>query len=69
MNKANMRSVVSLITIGGFFAAYFIDPSEIFAGAIVASFTQAVSYFLGSSQGASENRETLNKLHDKKENL
>ena len=66
MTRANMRGVVSLITIAGFFVAFFLNPENgIFAGAIVAAFTQAVSYYLGSSQGAQENRDVLNSLHGK----
>ena len=63
MNRTTMREVVALIVIVGFFVAYFLDPAnQIFAGAIVAAFSGAVAYYLGSSKGAHENREALNEL-------
>lgn len=64
--KSGFRQVVTVLIIGGFFWAYFLDPSnETMRGAIIAAFAGAWGYWLGSSQGAHENREALNKLHEK----
>jgi len=66
MGKITARELVAFLIIAGFFTAYFIDPSDqIFKGAIVAAFASACGYYLGSSKGAQENRDALNKLHDK----
>lgn len=64
-HKATMRAMVAAVIIVGFFVAYFLDPTnDIFRGAIVAAFATAVGYYLGSSQGAHENREHMNRAHD-----
>lgn len=64
--KANMRAIVSLLTIVAFFGAYLLDMrNQIFEGALVAAFTQAIAYYLGSSQGAHENREQMNAHQDR----
>lgn len=63
MAKATMRAVVALLIIGAFLAAYLLDPAdETMKGALIAAFAGAWGYYLGSSQGAHENREALNRI-------
>lgn len=46
-----------------FGAAYMKEPTDdTMKGALIAAFAGAWGYYLGSSKGASENRETLNDL-------
>lgn len=60
------RAVVALTIIAGFLAAYFSDPhDDTMKGALIAAFAGAWGYYLGSSKGAAENRETLNRVADK----
>jgi hypothetical protein len=56
------RAVVALVIILAFLAAYFLDPSDTMKGALIAAFAGAWGFYLGSSKGAQENRETLNRL-------
>jgi hypothetical protein len=56
------RAVIALVIITGFFVAYAQDPSDdTMKGALIAAFAGAWGYFLGSSKGAHENREALNR--------
>lgn len=51
----------------GLFAYAFSQNSEneMLVGALISAFTGAVGYYLGSSKGAAENRDQLNKHADK----
>lgn len=60
--RATMRGAIALIIIAGFFVVYFLDPDDAtMKGALIAAFAGAWGYYLGSSQGAHENREILNR--------
>lgn len=66
VNIVDFRPIVSLIIILMFGGAFLSNPrDETLRGALVTAFATAVGYYLGSSKGAAENRETLNKLHEK----
>ena len=64
-HRITTREVIALLVIVAFLVAYFIDPSPEMKGALITTFTGAVAYYLGSSKGAAENREALNRLHEK----
>lgn len=56
-------AVISVLIIGLFTVAYLRNPSDqTLVGALIAAFSAAWGYYLGSSKGAAENRETLNHL-------
>jgi hypothetical protein len=60
------KAVVALAIIALFAAAYLHEPTDdTMKGALIAAFAGAWGYYLGSSKGASENREALNKALDK----
>lgn len=66
MPKATFRQIVSLGIMVGFGAAYLHDPSNPgFQSTLQNALVGVIAYWIGSSQGASENREVLNKLHEK----
>lgn len=51
------RAIVALGLIGAFLYAYFTEPeSETMKGALIAAFSAAWGFYLGSSKGAHENR-------------
>lgn len=56
---------VSFVVIALFGAAYAQNPNnEMLMGALIGAFGTAVQYFLGSSKGAQDNRDQLNKAQD-----
>lgn len=62
----SFRQFITTLIVGGYFVAYFISPGdETMKGALIAAFAGAWGYWLGSSQGAHENREALNRHQDK----
>lgn len=64
--KVSIRALLSVGVTAGFFWAYYQNPSDdMLKGALVAMATSAVNYWLGSSRGAEENREALNRSHEK----
>jgi hypothetical protein len=65
MKIPDTRATIALIIILAFFAAYFHDPSQVMQGALIAAFAGAWGYYLGSSKGAAENRDQLNRVTDK----
>lgn len=57
---------VSFTVIVLFGAAYAQNPNnEMLIGALISAFTGAVGYWLGSSKGAQDNRDQLNKAQDR----
>lgn len=57
------RAFLASCLVAAFVTAYFLDTSdETLKGALIAAFSAAWGYWLGSSQGAAENREALNRL-------
>jgi hypothetical protein len=64
--RIDIPAMVSVIIIGGFFVAFFMNPADqTFRGAIVTAFAAAWGFWLGSSRGAHENREHLNAHQDR----
>lgn len=62
--RAGFRQVVSLCVLGLFAWAYWRDPANPgFASTVQNAVVGVLGYWIGSSQGAQENRETLNRLH------
>ncbi len=59
------RAVISLIIIAAFLVAYFIDRSDIMQGALIGAFSGSWGYYLGSSKGATDNRQALNRIAEK----
>jgi hypothetical protein len=57
------RLFMALLLIGLFAAAYFKEdqPDEIMKGAMIAAFSSAYGYWLGSSRGSAEKSEILSK--------
>jgi hypothetical protein len=57
------RLFMALLLIGLFAAAYFKEdqPDEIMKGAMIAAFSSAYAYWLGSSRGSAEKSEILSK--------
>lgn len=66
-HRLTVREVIALIVIVAFLVAYFVEPTAEMRGALIAAFTGAIGYYLGSSKGAQENREALNRLHERPE--
>ena len=59
----HFRGLITVVIVVGFFVAYFMEPSnETMKGALIAAFAGAWGYWLGSSHGAAENREALNRV-------
>jgi hypothetical protein len=57
------RALLAAALVAAFLVAYFLDRTdETLKGALIAAFSAAWGYWLGSSQGAAENRETLNRM-------
>lgn len=64
--RAGFRQIVSLGIMVGFGAAYFHDPSNPgFQSTIQNALVGVIAYWIGSSQGAHENRTELNEAHRK----
>lgn len=64
--KTGFRQVVSLFVMAGFAWAYLADPTDASLRSTLSNaFVAVIAYWIGSSQGAHENREALNKLHEK----
>lgn len=57
---------VSFVVISLFGVAYWRNSeNEMLIGALISAFTGAVGYWLGSSKGAQDNRDQLNKAQDR----
>lgn len=57
---------IAFVVIGLFAFAYWNDPrDDTLKGALIGAFAGAWGYYLGSSKGAADNREQLNKTQDK----
>lgn len=57
---------VSFVVICLFAYAYSQNPeNEMLVGALIGAFTGAVGYWIGSSKGAADNRDQLNKQADR----
>lgn len=65
MRLPDTRAAIALLLITAFLVAYFLRPTDVMSGALLAAFAAAWGYYLGSSKGASENRDALNRMSDK----
>jgi len=58
------KFVIAYTIILGFAAAYICNPSDTMNGALIAAFAGAWGYYLGSSNGSSQQRENTSKALD-----
>jgi hypothetical protein len=64
--RVTFRGFVTLAIMAGFFWAYGENPSDPQMRNVLSNvFVAAVAYWLGSSHGAHENRDALNRLAEK----
>ena len=54
MKHLDIRAVIALALIGLFAFAYFHNPDDELTGSLIAAFSGAWGYYLGSSQGAKD---------------
>lgn len=64
MTFRDPKFVIAYTIITGFAVAYIFDPSPTMNGALIAAFSGAWGYYLGSSNGAGMAREQVGKALD-----
>lgn len=64
MTFRDPRFAIAIIIIGMFGYAYVANPTQEMAGALIAAFSGAWGYFLGSSSGAARNADNAGKALD-----